>query len=70
MLYADEANSPYVNRQLAEALRALVTKMYYAQLFATYKQEHAMLDFEDLLLHTYNIYKADATWPPNTSGFR
>lgn len=63
MLYADEANSPYVNRQLAEALRALVTKMYYAQLFATYKQEHAMLDFEDLLLHTYNIYKADATCP-------
>ncbi|WP_455082955.1 3'-5' exonuclease [Prevotella aurantiaca] len=63
MLYADEANSPYVNRQLAEALRALVTKMYYAQLFATYKEEHAMLDFEDLLLHTYNIYKADATCP-------
>ena len=22
-----------------------------------------MLDFEDLLLHTYNIYKADATCP-------
>lgn len=61
MQYADEADSPYINRQMAESIRALVTKMHYAKLFAEYKEKHAMLDFEDLLLYTYNIYRAGAT---------
>ena len=61
MQYSDEADSPYINRQMAESIRALVTKMHYAKLFTEYKEKHAMLDFEDLLLYTYNIYRAGTT---------
>lgn len=61
MLYIDEAESPYINRQLAEAIRALIIKMNFAKLFADYKEEHGMLDFEDLLLYAYNIYSTDPT---------
>ena len=61
MLYTDEAESPYINRQLAEAIRALIIKMNFAKLFADYKEEHGMLDFEDLLFYAYNIYSTDPT---------
>lgn len=40
-------------------IRQMYAKMYYALCYEQYKQTHNMLDFEDLLLYTYDIYKKD-----------
>lgn len=55
--YADEANAFNIDYALKRKLNKLITKMFYAENFNRYKAEHNMLDFEDLLIFTYNIYR-------------
>lgn len=58
-LYLDDADAPRLDWKLANKMRHLLWKMYYASCYERYKSEHHMLDFEDLLLLTYDIYKKD-----------
>lgn len=46
-------------RELAGKVRALLMKMYYARRYAEYKTANHIIDFEDLLLMTYDAYAAD-----------
>ena len=59
--YMDEADVPGLDRKLADKIRVLLRKMYYADCYAKYKEEKHLLDFEDLLLRTYDIYSSDPT---------
>ncbi|GAB6982018.1 3'-5' exonuclease [Prevotella dentasini] len=59
--HLDEADVPGMDRKLADKLRHLLWKMYYASCYERYKTEHHILDFEDLLLRTYDIYSEDET---------
>ena len=57
--YMDEANAPGLDAKLADRIRVLLWKMYYAGCYARYKEENHLFDFEDLLLFTYDIYRSD-----------
>ena len=57
--YMDEANAPGLDGKTTDRIRVLLWKMYYAHCYARYKEENHLLDFEDLLLYTYNIYSSD-----------
>ena len=57
--YMDEANVPGLDAKLADRIRVLLWKMYYAGCYARYKEENHLFDFEDLLLYTYDIYRSD-----------
>ena len=57
--YMDEANAPGLDAKLADRIRVLLWKMYYAGCYARYKAENHLFDFEDLLLYTYDIYCTD-----------
>ncbi|MGP1550757.1 MAG: 3'-5' exonuclease [Prevotella fusca] len=59
--YMDEANAPGLDGKLADRIRVLLWKMYYAGCYARYKEENHLFDFEDLLLYTYDIYSSDPT---------
>lgn len=59
--YKDDAFDQRVGSEVRTAIIQLTLKMYYAHSYAAYKAEHHLLDFEDLLLKTYNIYRADDT---------
>ena len=59
--YMDEANVPGLDAKTADRIRVLLWKMYYAGCYAQYKEENHLLDFEDLLLKTYDIYSTDDT---------
>ena len=59
--YMDEANVPGLDAKTADRIRVLLWKMYYAACYAQYKEENHLLDFEDLLLKTYDIYSTDDT---------
>ena len=59
--YMDEANAPGLDGKLADRIRVLLWKMYYAGCYARYKEENHLFDFEDLLLYTYDIYRSDPT---------
>lgn len=59
--YMDEANAPGLDGKTADRIRVLLWKMYYANCYARYKEENHLLDFEDLLLYTYDIYRSDPT---------
>lgn len=57
--YMDEANAPGLDGKIADKIRVLLWKMYYAGCYARYKEENHLFDFEDLLLYTYDIYRSD-----------
>lgn len=57
--YMDEADVPGLDGKLADRIRVLLWKMYYARCYARYKADNHLLDFEDLLLRTYDIYRSD-----------
>lgn len=57
--YKDDAFAPLVSPEHQHAIIQLTLKMYYAHSYAKYKEEHHLLDFEDLLLKTYDIYRKD-----------
>lgn len=59
--YKDDAFAPLVSPDVRSAIVQLTLKMYYAHSYAQYKAKYHMLDFEDLLLKTYDIYRADAS---------
>ena len=59
--YMDEANAPGLDGKMADRIRVLLWKMYYAGCYARYKEENHLFDFEDLLLYTYDIYRSDPT---------
>ena len=59
--YMDEANAPGLDGKIADRIRVLLWKMYYAGCYARYKEENHLFDFEDLLLYTYDIYRSDPT---------
>ena len=59
--YMDEANAPGLDGKLADRIRVLLWKMYYAGCYARYKEENHLFDFEDLLLYTYDIYRSDSS---------
>lgn len=61
--YIDDANAPLVGQDMAKSIRNLTLKMYYASMFEQYKRENDMLDFEDLLLYTYDAYREDKAKP-------
>lgn len=45
----------------AENMRMTLRKMYCAAMYGQYKKDHHMVDFEDLLLLTYDCYSKDGT---------
>lgn len=45
----------------AEPVRRTLRKMYYAAMYEQYKEDNHMVDFEDLLLMTYDCYRQDDT---------
>ncbi|MBQ7423060.1 MAG: UvrD-helicase domain-containing protein [Prevotella sp.] len=52
--YFDDADAhPW---EIAQKIRALLWKMEYAWKYDEYKRENHMLDFEDLLIRTYDVY--------------
>lgn len=55
--YFDDADA--APREVAGKVRTLLKKMYYARRYAEYKADNHILDFEDLLLKTYDAYRAD-----------
>lgn len=55
--YFDDADA--APREVAGKVRTLLKKMYYARRYAEYKADNHILDFEDLLLKTYDSYRAD-----------
>lgn len=57
--YLDDADA--APREVAGKVRGLLMKMYYARCFAEYKRDNHILDFEDLLLKTYDAFTADTT---------
>lgn len=57
--YISDSFAPHLSRDNSKFIRDLALKMYYARMFETYKKEHDMVDFEDLLLLTYDAYKVD-----------
>ena len=59
--YMDEANVAGLDGKMADRIRVLLWKMYYANCYARYKEENHLFDFEDLLLYTYDIYRSDPT---------
>lgn len=59
--YMDEANVVGLDGKMADRIRVLLWKMYYANCYARYKEENHLFDFEDLLLYTYDIYRSDPT---------
>lgn len=61
--YIDDANAPLLNRDMKRNIRNIALKMFYARMYELYKQENDMLDFEDLLLKTYDVYRDDKSKP-------
>lgn len=57
--FLDDADAPDLDWRLANKMRHLLWKMYYASCYEQYKTQHHLLDFEDLLLRTYDIYVSD-----------
>ncbi len=55
--YFDDADA--APREVAGKVRTLLKKMYYARRYAEYKADNHILDFEDLLLKTYDAYRED-----------
>lgn len=55
--YFDEADA--APRDVAGKVRMLLQKMYYARCYVQYKADNHILDFEDLLLKTYDAYRED-----------
>lgn len=55
--YFDDADA--APREVAGKVRTLLKKMYYARRYAEYKADNHILDFEGLLLKTYDAYRAD-----------
>lgn len=55
--YFDDADAAPC--EVAGKVRTLLKKMYYARRYAEYKADNHILDFEDLLLKTYDAYRAD-----------
>lgn len=55
--YLDEADA--APRDVAGKVRMLLQKMYYARCYVQYKADNHILDFEDLLLKTYDAYQED-----------
>lgn len=55
--YFDEADA--APRDVAGKVRMLLQKMYYARCYTQYKADNHILDFEDLLLKTYDAYRED-----------
>lgn len=61
--YIDDANAPHISRDASKQIRGIALKMYYARMYELYKRDNDMLDFEDLLLRTYDIYRDDKAKP-------
>lgn len=59
--YKDAAFAPLVGGAMRKLILQLTLKMYYAHSYAQYKRDHHLIDFEDLLLKTYDIYRNDTT---------
>lgn len=57
--YLDEIKSVDIDWGASVQIQRLLWKMYYAACYTNYKQGNHMLDFEDLLLKTYEVYKTD-----------
>lgn len=55
--YFDDADA--APREVAGKVRMLLQKMYYARCYVQYKADNHILDFEDLLLKTYDAYWED-----------
>lgn len=55
-LFKDEAEHLGISWNFARKIRMTLSKMYYARCYEEYKRLHKLLDFEDLLLYTYDIY--------------
>ena len=55
--YFDDADA--APREVAGKVRMLLQKMYYARCYVQYKADNHILDFEDLLLKTYDAYRED-----------
>lgn len=55
--YFDDADA--APREVAGKVRTLLKKMYYARCYVQYKADNHILDFEDLLLKTYDAYRED-----------
>lgn len=61
--YINDSHAPLVSHVSARQIRNLTLKMYYARMYELYKRDNDMLDFEDLLLRTYDVYRADKAKP-------
>lgn len=59
--YIDDATDLGLKGVTGRHLHSLLWKIFYAAKYEGYKRENDMLDFEDLLLRTYEVYKKDAT---------
>lgn len=68
--YINDAYAPLVGKDMAKSIRNLALKMYYARQFELYKRDNDMLDFEDLLLFTYDAYRQDKALPPEERTLR
>lgn len=68
--YIDDSFAPNLSRQSADNIRNLALKMYYARKYEEYKQANDMLDFEDLLLLTYDAYRTDKAKPEAEREFK
>lgn len=52
--YLDDAQSADTPPQMSRILHGLLSKMHYASLYEKYKRTSDLMDFEDLLILTYN----------------
>lgn len=59
--FLDDADTPTLDWKMANKMRSLLWKMYYAGCYEQYKTDHHLMDFEDLLLTTYNIYNKESS---------
>lgn len=57
--YIDEMNDYGGEAEMRGKIWQMLQKMYYASCYAKYKEENHLLDFEDLLLKTYDVYSTE-----------
>lgn len=61
--YINDSFAPLLDPDSAKSIKNLTLKMYYARMYELYKRNNDMLDFEDLLLYVYDIYREDKAKP-------
>ena len=55
--YINDGYAPTVASSVRDAIRTLTQRLYFAHCYATYKADNHLIDFTDLLLKTYDLYR-------------